>query len=362
MKTRTRLRDIATELNISTALVSGVLNERANVWASEETRERIFRAAREMNYQPNRAAQNLIKGKSGVVALVYRRLTEAHFRLAYSGLIDVLSQELQLLGLDLVIANFGTEDEVLRHLEKLAADRSCDAVILWGREADTEPQAALLEERGIPFLVKGRHEVNHPEWAQIDFDHEGMMFAAMEHLSSLGHERIGYLGFPFEEGFVKSLRSGFEDAHLQIFGVPANESWLGAFPDAFGPNHAFVETLFQLSTAECPTGFVIGSGNAAWQALEVSLASRGRRLGSGQGDFAAAGVSSLEFKLLYGEAHAFQGIEIDRLAESAGAELLRQILASQVHEPIRRFLPCLTPANSLRLPLYQSPTDFGGSP
>src|ERR1700733_1792886 len=99
---RTRLKDVAAKLNLSPALVSGVLNNRPHIWASEETRTRILEAAQALNYQPNAAAQALSKGKTDTVVFVYRRLHGAAYRLAYSGLVDALSAELQGAGYDLV--------------------------------------------------------------------------------------------------------------------------------------------------------------------------------------------------------------------------------------------------------------------
>ena len=56
---RTRLKDVAAELKLSPALVSGVLNGRDNVWASEETRARIVATARKLDYHPSTTAQAL---------------------------------------------------------------------------------------------------------------------------------------------------------------------------------------------------------------------------------------------------------------------------------------------------------------
>src|SRR5580693_1363266 len=97
---RTRLKDVAAKLNISPALVSGVLNNRPHIWASEETRARILEAAKALNYHPSAAAQALSKGKTDTIAFVYKRLYGAAYRLAYSGLIDELSSEFQGAGYD----------------------------------------------------------------------------------------------------------------------------------------------------------------------------------------------------------------------------------------------------------------------
>jgi LacI family transcriptional regulator len=346
---RTRLKDVADKLQLSTALVSGVLNKRPNVWASEETRERILRVAQELNYQPSAAAQALSRGRTDTVVFVYRRLEGFSYRLAYSGLVDALSDDLQTKGYDLVVANFGTQEEVLDHLRKLAGTKACDAVILWGREEDTEPQGRLLDDLGIPFLVKGRHEVDHPHWNQIDFDHEGMMRRTVEHLASLGHTRLAYLGFPHDEGFVHALRRGFVESHRQVLGTDANPFFIAEHPDEVEPNEETIDRWLNLPPGQRPTGFVIGAGNAAWQSLETCLAQYGKRLGQGPDDFAAAGIASLFFRLMFGEAVAFQGIEIDNLARLAGPGLLNAILKGEDHQPIHRFLPELSLAPSLNL-------------
>lgn len=349
MKTRTRLKDIADHLQISTALVSGVLNNRPNVWASEETRERVFRAARDLQYQPSRAAQNLSRGRSNTVGLVYRRLQEQEYRLAYTGLVDVLSDSLQSEGYDLTVANFRTQDEVLSHLSKVAGERSNDAIVLWGRESDTEEQALLLEKLGVPFVVKGRYELNHPNWNQVDYDHEGMMERAFSHLVSLGHRRIAYLGFPWDDRFVQSLRLGFFRSANQQLGFQPEDCLIGEHEDAVPPIERTVDRWMNLPIDRAPTAFLIGAGNAAWQAVEVCLAKQGKILSLETGKYSAAGVASINFQLMFGQAMAFQGIEIDHLAKMVGAELIKAVLSSQDHEPVQRYLPKLSLANSLEL-------------
>ena len=65
-------------------------------------------------------------------------------------------------------------------------------------------------------------------------------------------------------------------------------------------------------------------------------------------DYAAAGTASLFFRLMFGEAMAFQGIEIDNLARIAGPSLL-SLLNGEQAKNIHRLLPELTPAPSLKL-------------
>ena len=346
---RTRLKDVAERVNLSPALVSGVLNGKANVWASEETRRRVHKAARDLGYHPSHAARALSHGRSHAVALVYRRLEGAAYRLAYTGLVDAFSAELQARGYGLLVANFGTEEEVLDHLRRLAQTHACDAVILWGREVDTEPQGALLDSLGVPFIVKGRHEACHPEWRQIDFDHEGMMARALEHVVALGHRRVAYLGFAHEDEFVAFLRRGVVEAHRRL--LPEESLLTGACDDDLKSWERRVEVWLELPEDRRPTGFVIGAGNDAWHALEACLARRGHALSLAPGGPAAAGVASFGLTLTFGEALAYQDIEIDNLALRASPGLLDAVLGGESAGNVVRFLPSLSPAPTLGLAL-----------
>ncbi|MGV3617598.1 MAG: LacI family DNA-binding transcriptional regulator [Fimbriimonas sp.] len=346
---RTRLKDVAESLNLSPALISGVLNGRSNVWASEETRARIFEAARALNYRASTAAQALSLGKTNRVALVYRRLEGLGYRLAYTGLVDAFSAELQARGHDLVVSNFATQEEVLDHLRNLANSRGCDAVILWGREADTEPQGELLESLGVPFLVKGRHEERHPCWYQLDFDHEWMTATAVERVVGRGHRRLAYLGFPHDDAFVHALRRGYVAGHERLLGSTPDPAFFGEFEDDVEANERKISEWLALPEDVRPTGFVIGSGNFAWHALETCLAQIGGTLGFGAGNFAAAGVASYSFTLMFGHADAYQGIEIDNLARVASPKLLNAVLGGEEADCVNRFRPKLTEAPSLDL-------------
>lgn len=348
--TRTRLKDVAEKLNLSPALVSGVLNNRPHIWASEETCARIIEAAQELNYYPSAAAQALSRGKTDAIVFVYKRLSGAAYRLAYSGLMDALSSELQHAGYDLTVANFETQEEVLIHLQKLASSHACDAVVLWGREEDTEPQAELLESLKMPFVVKGRHEINHPNWRQVDFDHERMTRLALEHLVEIGHTRIAYLGFPNNDGFVKALRSGFLEAHSKLLANQVSlPPLMSEIEDEFLPNAVQVRKWLNLPESIRPTGFVIGAGNKAWQALEVCLAELGFKLSDLPGSFSAAGITSSPFALMFGEALVYQSIEIDNLAHLVTPGLIHALDPTQEGERIYRFRPELTPASSLAI-------------
>ena len=70
-KKRTSLKDIAKEANVSTSLVSFVLNNKEKEHRIRpEMAEKIRRVAIELNYTPNVAAKSLREGKSRTIGLI----------------------------------------------------------------------------------------------------------------------------------------------------------------------------------------------------------------------------------------------------------------------------------------------------
>lgn len=69
---RTTMVNVARAAGVSQSTVSFVLNDRRDVVVAEETRERVLRAAAELNYQPNRTARSLRLNTSFLVGIVTR--------------------------------------------------------------------------------------------------------------------------------------------------------------------------------------------------------------------------------------------------------------------------------------------------
>ena len=72
-RSRPTQRQIAEEAGVSRTTVSLVLNNVPDAHISPETRQRIFEAARRLNYYPDAAARRLVSGKTRTIALVWHR-------------------------------------------------------------------------------------------------------------------------------------------------------------------------------------------------------------------------------------------------------------------------------------------------
>ena len=346
----TRLRDIAAKLNLSPGLISGVLNNRPGVWASEATRQRIRLTAQELEYRPNSAARALGSGKANAVAFVYSIPEDPHLQSQYSSIAGVLGRRLNAIGCELLLRVLDNQQAFDDCLAELVRSRATDAFVLWGSEADVEQQAHKLQELRVPFLVKGRHEQQHPSWPQIDYDHEAMMQRAVAHLADRGHERIAYIGHITDQPFRFCLREGFQEAMRARFGQPAPPEYIAElhYPD----NYARQQMLawLALPALQRPTALVIGAGNTTWNGVEMALALHDQAIGDGKGEFSVAGITHPPHNLLFGEGHSYPHVDFIELTEAALLHLLLPILrGEEIANPILRICPELRPIPTLHM-------------
>ena len=344
------LRDVARRCGLSPSTVSGVLNKRSTTWASAETRRRIEVAAHELGYRPHSAARALRTGKTQVVAFIYHASAPNHR--TYDGAAEIIAGGLGQQGYDLKLHVYPDQSQVMEGLADLVSRQSCDAVALFGRESDVAEQGAFLEENGMPFVVKGRHESAFPHWAQVDYDHEGMMRRAVQHLVERGHSRISYIGHDGHELYQVRLEAGFRAAIRDLTGNSPREEWMhirGRDPSAYWER---MERWADQWGDAPPTAAVIGTDAQDWYLLERLFARRGVLLGDRPGQFAIVGQSSPAPHLAYGCGHYFADVTYASIADVAVNDLLLPLLAGETPAPtIRRILPELRPTEERELPL-----------
>jgi LacI family transcriptional regulator len=351
---RVTQKDIARKLELSPSLVAGVLNDRPNVWVSEENRRRIVSTAKEMNYRPNAAARALRSGKTNVVTCVFFGSP------GNNAIAEVLAESLTNIGYDLLVKMVRDPAQAKRRIDSMISRSACDAFILWGHEKDIEESALLLANEQIPFVVKGHFEESHPDWCQVDFDHVKMMEHVVEHLHSLGHKRIAYMGYQHGLVYEKKLLEGYQRGMERISGEAVLEDYIMAAnkeqnnpdeePDVVEDE---LERLMSLPEGKRPTAIAMGAGLDPWRRIELTLAKWGLKIGLEPEDIAVAGTGGEETPLLFGEGYMYKDTDVTKLADIIATQLLSKLLSGEKPENnILLSLPSLIPHPSLRLRFY----------
>lgn len=204
IKKRITIADVAREAGVSIGTVSRVLNQREGTVAiSEETKQRIFDIANQLGYQANPFASALRTRRTGLIGVIIRHIRDPF--------LNQLAGELQVVAslkdFELLIGH--ANEDIMTAGRQINRMRShlFDGVILLG---DIPGDIALIEELArlnTPFVSVSRGR--QPGTPYIVIDEEKGVSLAMDHLCSLGHRRICFLGKPESLG-LQSRRLAFE--------------------------------------------------------------------------------------------------------------------------------------------------------
>lgn len=185
---RPKLKDVADLAGVSTATVSRVVNERPGV--SGEIRARVLDALRQLNWEP----AGLRGGRQArSVGLLVPELTNPIFTAFAQGIETRLGRSAMMTMLCTSHPEGVTEAD---HVEELLEMGVAALVFIAGSHCDTEAvedHAMYLDliDRGVPVIVvDGRvHGLEAASSVTCDDAESGRL--ATEHLTRLGHTRIG---------------------------------------------------------------------------------------------------------------------------------------------------------------------------
>ena len=179
------IKDIAKQLGLSHTTVSRALHDHAHT--SEHTKALVRRTANELGYRPNVSAQIMRGAPSRLIGLVVPMIrTEL-----YGTITTILAEKCRAENFHLVLSI--TEDDPDTELSQIRTLIDARAAGIAVTPSD-EPRAATIALlRDIPTVQLNR-EFGGIQSDAVIFDDAAGTRAAAQHLISLGHRRIGYVG------------------------------------------------------------------------------------------------------------------------------------------------------------------------
>jgi LacI family transcriptional regulator len=204
----TTLRDLSRHLGLSVTQVSRALNNHSDV--SEETRERVHAAARELGYQPNVSARRLVTGRSGMLGLVLPGVPPEPEDSMFVQIVGGLSRHLSRLGRQFVLHIADPEEDIVEVYRRLTSSGAIDGFVLL-EPLLKDRRVAYLRGVGVPFVIHGR--IEEPEdYPYFDIDNRGVAERLTRLLLEAGHRRIAFLNGPSGRTYAASRRQGYRAA------------------------------------------------------------------------------------------------------------------------------------------------------
>ncbi|GAA3942543.1 LacI family DNA-binding transcriptional regulator [Microbacterium soli] len=174
--------DVARRAGVSQPTVSRALRDLPNITAA--TKERVLRAARELDYVPREAGRSLSTPTTRRIAVVSDALTNPY----YAELVEPLRQELARIGHRAVLVADSSDDVLTADA---LSDGSYDGILVTTAARDSR-LAADLRSRGIPHVFVNRTVDDHNSHTCGFAEDEGTRLIA-ELLTDAGHEHIVFL-------------------------------------------------------------------------------------------------------------------------------------------------------------------------
>lgn len=198
-----RLKDIARDLGVSVVTVSKVL--RGNSDIGDETRKRVLKRMKELNYQPNMLARGLASGKTYTVGLVVPDLVHPFFGEFAKSLSGVLRKSNRAV----ILASSEEDPEIERQEIRTLLRRGIDVLLIASCQSNLRNFYELGDER-TPYLLFDR---NFPHLAAHFVGSNDLMVGEMatDHLIGLGRKRIAHIAGRNTSPSFDRLR-GFRDA------------------------------------------------------------------------------------------------------------------------------------------------------
>jgi LacI family transcriptional regulator, galactose operon repressor len=175
------LKKLAAHLDLSPTTLSLVLNDSplANT-IPQETKDRIFEAARKFDYRPNYIARSLRSARSYTLGVLVPELSDGYSAMVLSGVEEHLLKE----GYFYFIASHRHRADLIERYPRLLLERCVEGLIAVDTPVPHEPSYPVV-------TVSGHHEIRGV--TNVLLDHRRAAKLALEYLTHLGHQQIAVI-------------------------------------------------------------------------------------------------------------------------------------------------------------------------
>ncbi len=192
--------DVAKLAGVSQAAVSRVFTPGSSV--SEDTREKVMAAVKQLGYRPNVIARSLVQNSTNIIGLVVKRFTNPF----YAQMIQEFTRVLQEQGYWTLVFNIAEKQELEEALP-MALQYRVDGLIITSATLSSH-LADECARSGTPVVSFNRYATDgHSHMVYCDNFEGGRMVA--DALLDAGHKRIAFIAGEESSSTNRDREAGF---------------------------------------------------------------------------------------------------------------------------------------------------------
>jgi LacI family transcriptional regulator len=307
---RPSIRDVAKLAKVGLGTVSRVMNNHPNV--SEDKRQKVEAAIRELKYVPDIVAQSLRNRRSKTFACVMRDFTVP----VLSMFVDSMQKEIDAFGFSLMVAS--SYHDVRREMQLLSGmqQRRVDGLVIATSSEEDPALLQALREMPMPIVLLDRH--TPIELDSVGVNHSTGIRQAVLHLAELGHRRIALISGETAVRATTNRVEGYRSALVES-GIAEDSTLIRSA--SFDRHAGYVEARSLLLLKDRPTAIIAGGTS-----LLPGVVQAARELGlSIPHDLSVIAGADSDVAMLATPAYTVVRWSHDELGKAAGRFLIERL-------------------------------------
>jgi len=246
------IKDIAQKARVSHATVSRVLNNSGYV--KDETREKVNKVIKDMNYTPSAIARSLSRSKTNTIGVIVPDINNLFFGEIIKGITEIADAH----NLNIILCDTDeNKDKELKAISVLKGQRIQGLIITptCFKEEGNKENINALKKLGIPIILIDGH-VEYLDFSGVFINHIKGAYDGTATLIESGHTKIAIITGDMNSRPAKERLLGYEKA-LEANNIPINNDYI--FYGDYKHETAYVITKKILKMDNRPTAIFVTS-------------------------------------------------------------------------------------------------------
>ena len=322
------IKDVAGRAGLSVSVVSKYLEAPSS--ERSDTREKIERAIKELNYVPSTQARALRTGKTGLISIISPNITNPFFAELFSA---IQSKALQL-GYTAILQTIPTvqktDNSVVSHPFAVSSSSRVDGMIICFPDEEEIVSFLRQQWKCLPMVLLSWNAAKEAD-ANIIVDVAKGTYETTRYLLGQGHRSIGYVGAPENSATSQEKQKGYIRALLEG-GMAVRPEMIFHGPYCPETGYQAAETFWR--GAERPTAIITEADIFAVGCIKYCH----KKNIDVPGEMAVVGFDDIPMAALYHPSITTVRLPIGKLGDCA-VETLRRMLDAkdQARQPAVHF-------------------------